>query len=99
MEREESAKEDYQRVFSMKQSLRRILGNIEEIEQLIELDEEKLDDFDQQVYLLRRGFVTGHREPWKEISKRLNSPSYLIRKRWNQISADIVSRDQGCQDV
>ncbi len=90
MGREESAKEDYQRVFSMKQSLPRILGNINEIEQLIELDEEKLDDFDQQVYLLRRGFVTGHREPWKEISKGLNSPLSVIRKKWNQVSKCLI---------
>ena len=90
--REENAQDDYRHAFSMKQSFPRILANIEELEQLIALDEKNLGDFDQRIYLFRRGFITGHKEPWRNIAQRLNSTSAYIRKRWNVISAKLSGR-------
>jgi hypothetical protein len=49
---------------------------------LLYLDERKIEDRDQNIYLLRKGFITGKREPWEEIACRLNRSPDEIRKRF-----------------
>ena len=82
MGKTEKAKENYRRLFSMTQSFLRVLSNIEEMKSLICLDERKIEDRDQKIYLLRKGFITGKREPWKEIANKLNRSPGEIQKRF-----------------
>ena len=84
MGRQELSIKDYQRAFSMKQSFQKIVASAEDLEQLIDLDEKQLEEFDQQVYLIRRGYITGHLESWKNIGKRLDMPSAAAKKKWNE---------------
>ncbi|MDD5094483.1 MAG: transglutaminase domain-containing protein [Dehalococcoidia bacterium] len=70
LHRREQAREDYRQAFAIEPSLERVQATVEPIEGLIELDEKGLSEADQQVYLLRKGFVTGKEETWSEIAAR-----------------------------
>ena len=93
MGKTEKAKENYGRLFSMRQSFPRLLANIEEMESLLYLDERKIEDLDQEIYLLRKGFVTGRKEPWREIANRLNRTPGEVRNRFNLALAKLRSAE------
>ena len=77
----------------MRQSFPRLLANIEEMESLLYLDERKIEDLDQEIYLLRKGFVTGRKEPWREIANRLNRTPGEVRNRFNLALAKLRSAE------
>lgn len=81
------AQEDYRRAFSADSSRTRLLATVEDIEPLIRLDEEGVGDLDQQVYLLRRGFITGQKEAWAEIARRCGTSSTEARTRYSSALA------------
>ena len=81
----------------MGQSFPRILATIEEMESLLYLDERGIEDLDQEIYMLRSGFITGEREPWKEIASRLNHSPGEVRRRFNVALARLKSTtNEGC---
>lgn len=83
--KEEKAQVDYHHAFSVDSSMARILATIEDIEPLIELDEKGISDSDQQIYLLRKGFVTGQEEEWAEIAHRCGTTSAEAQARFNLV--------------
>jgi hypothetical protein len=76
---------DYQRAFSTDPSLARVLATIEDIEPLTELDEKGITEPEQQVYLLRKGFVTGQVEEWTEIASRYGITSAEAQAKFNSV--------------
>ena len=89
IDKAEQAKMDYQRAFSIDLSIGRILATIDEIEPLIELDERGIDERDQQIYLLRKGFITGREEEWAGIAYRLGTTQAEIEARFNSVLAKL----------
>jgi len=85
------AQTDYQRAFSIDSSLAKILATTEDIEPLIELDEKRVSESDQQVYLLRKGFITGSEEGWSEIARRCERSPVEVEVRFNSVVNKISS--------
>jgi tetratricopeptide (TPR) repeat protein len=68
----EKAREDYARALLDESSTSRTLATQpEDIEDLIRLDEEKIPELEQQVFLLHQGFVTGRKLVPSKIARRL----------------------------
>jgi len=82
---EEQAQVAYQRAFATSSSPARILARVEEIEPLIELDEKGIQEPEQQVYLLRKGFITGQEEEWEEIARRCKATAVEMQTKFNSI--------------
>ncbi len=91
MGKTEQAKDIYEHLFSMTESFPRFLATIEEMESLLDLDERNIEDGDQEIYLLRMGFLTGKRERWVEIAHGLNRSPGEIRKRFKLTLARLKS--------
>jgi tetratricopeptide (TPR) repeat protein len=86
------AQADYRHAFSIDPSLARLFATVEDIEPFIELDEKGVSEFDQQVYLLRRGFVTGSEEKWAEIARRCGGNSVEMKVRFNSVLNSLYNK-------
>jgi tetratricopeptide (TPR) repeat protein len=83
LDKVEQAREDYRHAFSIPSSLMRLMATVEHIEPLIELDEKSVDELNQQVYLLRHGFITGRQERWAEVAKICSLTPTEARKSYD----------------
>lgn len=89
MGRIDEAQKDYKRAFASKSHLVRLIATTEDIEPLIELDEKRIGELDQRIYLLHQGFVTGQKESWAKIASRCKITSVQAHSSFNSVAARI----------
>ncbi|MBI2854861.1 MAG: hypothetical protein HYX87_08090 [Chloroflexi bacterium] len=78
----ESAQTDYQQAFSLDPSIGRVIGTADDLEVLMKLDEEDVPEEDQQIYLLRKGYITGKQEGWGEVARRCHTSAAQAKLRF-----------------
>ena len=63
---------DYELAFRDESSMIRLMASVEEMERLLQLDEKGIALTDQQVYLLRKGYLTGREVSLEEVAREFS---------------------------